>query len=68
VQSTSVDCIVPGKAPAVTAGAYETVTHGADGLKQIKLYWQVMLRNVHFTISYFSDVYYAVSSLSVVSN
>jgi len=35
-------CIVPGRAPAVTAGAYETVLHDTNGQKQIKLYWQVI--------------------------
>jgi len=34
-------CVVPGKAPAVTAGAYETVLHGTEG-QRVKLYWQVI--------------------------
>ena len=35
-------CTVPGKAPAVTAGAYETMSHDTDGQKRVKLYWQVI--------------------------
>ena len=35
--------VVPGRAPAVTAGAYETVLHGADEQKRVKMYWQVRI-------------------------
>jgi len=41
-----VACAVPGKAPAVTAGAYEIVQDGPDRQTRIKLYWQVRSLNV----------------------
>ena len=39
-------CVVPGRAPAITVGAYETVQYGADKQTRIKLYWQVTYINV----------------------
>ena len=38
------ECAVPGKAPAVTSGAYEIVQDGTDKQTRIKLYWQVRCR------------------------
>jgi len=57
-------CVVPGRAPAVMAGAYQTVIHGSDKQKRIKLYWQVgdIYCQMNCTVSSLLDIFDAFAS------